>query len=146
MQQRFIANSGTNSIYINQNNTAIAWPVTALGTITASDLVVSGTVSGDGFSSFFDTYSVAALGAKEQAITALSPLPKQPLTTGANAGKTQLSLDTTAAYNVGSLNASGPILCGIIGAGPTALTIQNPADAAVAKFWNGNLLAASTAS
>ena len=80
----------------------------------------------------------SSVAAKENLLTVVAPLLKAAA--GAN---TQLSLDTTAAYNVGSLSASGQILCGNIGTGSTALTIQNLAGTAIAQFWNGTLLHAT---
>ena len=110
--------------------------VNSINTTITGPLVVNGTVSEIGFSGYAASSSVTA---KENLLIVVAPLVK--VAAGAN---TQLSLDTAAAaYNVGSLSASGQILCGNIGAGSTALTIQNLAGAAIAQFWNGTLLHAT---
>ena len=62
---------------------------------------MNGTVSGSVFSGYATSSSVAA---KENLLTAVAPLLKAAA--GAN---TQLSLDTTAAYTVGNLTATGTV-------------------------------------
>ena len=119
------ATCGSNVLDVNATNTTIAGP-----------LIVNGNVSGSGITSLLNPYAMStAVNAKENSITIVSPLVKT-VGTGVN----QLSLDTIAAYNVGSLTATGQILCGSIGTGSTALTIQNPAGVAVAQFWNLSLI------
>ena len=58
-------------------------------------------------------------------------------------GVNQLSLDTTAAYTVGSLTSTGQILCNNLGTGATMLSIKNNAGATLAAFMNSATLAAS---
>ena len=100
------ATCGSNVLDVNATNTTIIGP-----------LIVNGHVSGSGITSLLSPYATnTAVNAKEKSITIVSPLVK---TVGI--GVNQLSLDTTAAYNVGSLTATGQILCGSIGTGTTAL-------------------------
>ena len=98
----FNAISGQNGISMNPNDTEVRGPITFLGSITASKIYVAGDVTGGGFAAFFDSYSVASLGKKENMITVSSPLLK----TAAN-GLNQLSLDTAAAYTLGTLYVRG---------------------------------------
>ena len=90
------ATCGSNVLDVNATNTTITGPLT-----------LNGTVTGSGVTSLLGGYATStALNAKENSITIVSPLVKT-VGTGVN----QLSLDTTAAYNVGSLTASGKITC-----------------------------------
>ena len=90
---------------------------------TVGNLTANGTVSGTGFTNL--------LTGKENLITATAPLLK----TSAN-GLTQLSLDTAAAYTVGSLTSTGQLLCGSIGTGTTALSIKNRIGDSLVDFYN----------
>ena len=95
-------------------------------------MIFNGNISGTGITALLGGYALSTdVNKKENSITVVSPLVKT-VSTGVN----QLSLDTGAAYTVGSLTTAGQILCGNIGTGPDNLVIQTPTGLPVATFFN----------
>ena len=74
--RNFTAIDGQNSIAMTSTKTTVGGPITFVGPITASSLDVAGTVSGGGFNAFFDSYSAASLGKKENLLLVSQPLLK----------------------------------------------------------------------
>ena len=90
------------------------------------DLTVNGSLLGTGFTSL--------VSSKENQVTTVAPLQRTTVIQGGTTVLTQLSLDTTAAYTVGSLASSGLITCGSLGTGTSGLSIKNQVGNAVATF------------
>ena len=86
------ATYGTNVLDVNAANTTVTGP-----------LVVNGTLTETGITSLLNPYAtITAVNSKANSLTIVSPLVKT-VGTGVN----QLSLDTTAAYTLGTLNVTG---------------------------------------
>ena len=118
MNSATLATSLYGSLYVG-TTTRLNGDVDVAGTTTLhGNVVITGTLSSTGIAAFATT---SALSGKENSITVLSPLVKT-VATGVN----QLSLDTSAAYTVGSLTSTGQILCGSIGTGPTITDDSDP--------------------
>ena len=93
------ATYGTNVLDVNATNTTITGPV-----------ILNGNVSGTGITQLLSMYlTSASINGKEDSITVSAPLLKATPTYGPNAGKNVLYLDTTAAYTVGNLTATGVV-------------------------------------
>ena len=130
--------TGVNQLSLDTTAAYNVGSLTATGKITCNSLTLNGTAMTDlgGYA------TTTALNAKENLLTVVSPLVKTTVLTGPLAGMNQLSFDSFAVYNVGQLNCnagvsvSQQILCGNIGTGPNALSIQNQAGVEVAKFWS----------
>ena len=84
-------------------------------TFLYGSLSFNGTVSGTGLSTYISGFGYstsAVVNMKEPIITAIAPLLKTTPTTGVNAGKNVLSLDTSGVYSVGGVVSAGQITCG----------------------------------
>ena len=112
----FTALSGQNSITMTQTKTTVAGPITFVGAITGSSLDIAGSVSGDGFSAFFDSYSVASLGKQENLLIVSPPLLKTAV-----GEKTQLSLNTFGDYSLGTLYIRGATTLHVTSLGDVAI-------------------------
>ena len=146
--------TGTNALSIqNQSGVEVAnfWNNASKSTNIFGDLSVdgttflngllscNGTVSGTGLSTYISGFGYstsAVVNTKEPIITVVAPLLKTTPSTGVNAGKNVLSLDTSGVYTVASVVSTGQITCGNKGTEIAGLYIQNLAGGTVAKFWN----------
>ena len=102
--------------------------------------IVNGTLTGTGITSLLGPYATStAVNAKENSITVVSPLVKT-VGTGVN----QLSLDTTAAYTLGTLNVTGASILHTSSFGDVAIVDSTGAD--ILRFTDDGFISFTSAS